>query len=63
MMLGAFQAITEAISYEALKKAVLDQVPKMTHELNTKALERGRELGKEALKEGSCRPEDLKVRG
>jgi 2-oxoglutarate ferredoxin oxidoreductase subunit gamma len=63
VMLGAFQAITNTISYEALKKAVLDQVPEMTHELNTKALERGRELGKEALKEGSCRPEKLMLRG
>ena len=62
VMLGAFQAITDATSYEALKKAVLDQVPDMTHELNTKALERGRELGKEALKEGSCRPEELTFR-
>lgn len=62
VMLGAFQAITDAISYESLKKAVLDQVPQMTHELNTKALERGRELGKEALKQGSCRPEEMTFR-
>lgn len=58
VMLGAFQAITDVVSYEALRRAVLEQVPQMTHELNTKALERGRELGREALKEGSCRPNE-----
>jgi 2-oxoglutarate ferredoxin oxidoreductase subunit gamma len=59
VMLGAFQAITNAVSMEALKKAVLDQVPGMTHELNTKALELGSELGRDALREGSCRPGEL----
>jgi len=63
VMLGAFQAITNTISYEALKTGILDQVPELTHELNTRALERGRELGEEALKEGSCRPEELRSGG
>lgn len=62
VMLGAVQTITDVISYEALKRAVLDLVPEMTHDLNTKALERGRELGREALKQGSCRPEELTFR-
>jgi len=41
VMLGALSAISEAVSYEALKKAVLDSVPKGTEELNMKALEEG----------------------
>jgi len=63
VMLGAFQAITKAVPMEALKRAVLDQVPEMTHELNTKALERGSELGMEALRNGSCKPGELPKRG
>ena len=56
VMLGAFQSITGSISFEALRRAVLDLVPNMTHELNEKALERGRILGEELLKEGKCSP-------
>jgi len=58
VMLGAFQTITGVVSREALRKAVLDLVPEMTHDLNTKALERGRELGEERLKSGGCSPLD-----
>lgn len=50
VMLGAFQVITNVISWDALFKSVMDLVPKVTHELNTKALERGRELGIAAVK-------------
>lgn len=41
IMLGALQAITQVVSREALKKAVLDSVPKGTEEMNIKALEIG----------------------
>lgn len=56
VMLGAFQKITGSVSSEALRMAVLDLVPAVTHELNEKALERGRELGEKALKNGGCSP-------
>lgn len=56
VMLGAFQAITQCISYEPMRMGLLDLVPEITHELNTKALERGRELGEELVKNGSCPP-------
>ncbi|MEM4262277.1 MAG: 2-oxoacid:acceptor oxidoreductase family protein [Thermoplasmata archaeon] len=56
VMLGAFQEITGAVSWDALQKAVLEMVPKPTHELNKKALERGRELAREIA--GKCKPGD-----
>ena len=56
VMLGAFQAITGLIGQDALRKAIFDLVPEPTHELNEKALERGRELGEELLKSGKCSP-------
>lgn len=63
VMLGAFQRLTESVSFDALKRAVMDLVPEMTHELNTKALERGRALGEELLKEGKCSPIEMKKGG
>jgi len=45
IMLGAVSAITGAVSREAIKKAVLDSVPKGTEELNTRALEMGFQAG------------------
>lgn len=56
VMLGAFQAITGCVSFDALKTAVMDLVPEMTHDLNAKALERGRELGREQMESGKCSP-------
>lgn len=50
VMLGAFQVLTRVISWDALVNAVMDLVPEVTHDLNTKALERGRELGIAAVK-------------
>ncbi|MCS7363913.1 MAG: 2-oxoacid:acceptor oxidoreductase family protein [archaeon GB-1867-035] len=41
VMLGAFSAITKMVTFDALKKAVLDSVPRGTEELNLKALESG----------------------
>jgi len=56
VMLGAFQEITGVVSWDALLKAVLEMVPKSTHELNKKALERGRELARQIA--GKCEPGD-----
>ena len=49
VMLGAFREISEVVSYEALEQALLDAVPKATHDLNKSALGLGVKLGREAL--------------
>ncbi len=49
IMLGAFREISDAVSYEALEKAMLEAVPKATHDLNRAALAQGRKLGREAM--------------
>lgn len=41
LMLGAFVAITKVVEKDALKKAVLESVPKWAMELNEKAFEMG----------------------
>ncbi|MGA2698903.1 MAG: 2-oxoacid:acceptor oxidoreductase family protein [Methanoregula sp.] len=41
VMLGALVSYTHVVSVEALKKAILDSVPKGTETLNTKAMELG----------------------
>jgi len=46
VMLGFVAAITDIVSPEAMKKAVLDSVPKGTEELNTRAFETGFEYGR-----------------
>lgn len=56
VMLGAVQEITRIVSWDALLRAVLEMVPKMTHDLNKSALERGRELARHIV--GECRPGD-----
>ena len=50
VMVGFLTAITKVVSTEAMKKAVLDSVPKGTEELNAKAFERGYSHGLEQLK-------------
>jgi 2-oxoglutarate ferredoxin oxidoreductase subunit beta len=45
VMLGALAALTKVISKEALRKAILDRVPKGTEELNQQAFQRGYEYG------------------
>jgi 2-oxoglutarate ferredoxin oxidoreductase subunit gamma len=50
VMLGFFTAIAQVISVEAMKKSVLESVPKGTEELNMKAFERGYADGLEQLK-------------
>jgi 2-oxoglutarate ferredoxin oxidoreductase subunit gamma len=53
VMVGFFTAVTNVISHDAMKKAVLDSIPKGTEELNLKAFERGYEYGMQIIKEKS----------
>ncbi|MBS7633301.1 2-oxoacid:ferredoxin oxidoreductase subunit gamma [Candidatus Bathyarchaeota archaeon] len=46
VMLGAFVALTNVLDKDALKEAILANVPKGTEELNIKAFEKGYEYGK-----------------
>ena len=46
-MLGALVAATHIVGEEALKKAILDSVPKGTEDLNMKAMQLGLQLGKQ----------------
>jgi len=48
VMLGALVAATQVVSEEALKKAILDSVPKGTEDLNLKAMQLGLTLGKQS---------------
>jgi len=48
VMLGAFREISNLVSIEALEKALLESVPKPTHELNRSALRLGGRLANEA---------------
>jgi len=50
VMLGFLTAVTRIVSIDAMKKSVLDSVPKGTEELNMKAFERGYAYGLEQLK-------------
>jgi len=50
VMLGAFASITRLMSAEALKKSLLDNVPKGTEKLNLAAFEKGYDYGKRLLK-------------
>ncbi len=53
VMLGFLAAVTDLASVEAIKKSVLDSVPKGTEELNTNAFNRGYECGKEKIGAGA----------
>lgn len=50
VMLGFFTAVTDVVSYEAMKNAILSSVPKGTEKLNESAYEKGYEHGKQAVK-------------
>ncbi len=50
VMLGALTALTNIVSPEAMKKAILRNVPKGTEELNTTAFEKGYEYGQWLLR-------------
>lgn len=46
VMLGFFTAVTDVISHDAMKNAILSSVPKGTEELNVNAFEKGYTYGK-----------------
>ncbi|MCU0577940.1 MAG: 2-oxoacid:acceptor oxidoreductase family protein [Desulfobacterota bacterium] len=45
VMLGFITAVTRVVSYEAMKQALFDSIPRGTEELNLKAFEKGYEYG------------------
>lgn len=49
VMLGAFREISDIVAYDALEKAMLESVPKATHDLNKSAMALGKRLGAAAL--------------
>jgi 2-oxoglutarate ferredoxin oxidoreductase subunit gamma len=49
IMLSAFREISDIVSFEALENAMLEALPKPTHDLNRSAMALGRKLGQEAL--------------
>jgi len=51
IMLGALTAVTNLVSGEAMKKAILSNIPKGTEKLNLEAYEKGYEYGKRLLTE------------
>jgi len=53
VMLGAFRELSRLVSPESLEKALLDSVPKPTHDLNKAALKLGARLAQEALENRS----------
>jgi 2-oxoglutarate ferredoxin oxidoreductase subunit gamma len=50
VMLGSLTALTDVLSKEAMRQAVLDSVPQGTEDLNERAFNRGYEVGMELLK-------------
>ncbi|MFH1169436.1 MAG: 2-oxoacid:acceptor oxidoreductase family protein [Chloroflexota bacterium] len=57
VMLGFITAVTRMVSADAMKKSVLDSVPKGTEELNMKAFESGFAYGLEKLEAGGEKKE------
>jgi 2-oxoglutarate ferredoxin oxidoreductase subunit gamma len=53
VMLGFLTAVTDVVSYEAMRKALPESVPEKAVELNMKAFERGYEYGKQILEKKS----------
>ncbi|MBE0432776.1 2-oxoacid:acceptor oxidoreductase family protein [candidate division WOR-3 bacterium] len=51
VMLGFFTAVTNVVSYEAMKKAIPGSVPDRALALNMKGFERGYAYGREQLKQ------------
>ena len=51
VMLGFVTAVSQVVTYEAMKSAILDTVPKGTEELNMKAYNTGYEYGRKQLEE------------
>jgi len=59
VVLGFISAVTDIVSFEAMKESVLASIPKGTEELNTTALEQGYAYGLEKL--GSTQKEKKSV--
>jgi 2-oxoglutarate ferredoxin oxidoreductase subunit gamma len=53
VMLGAFREISNIVSYASLEKALLDTLPKPTHDLNRSALSTGGKLATEVIESRS----------
>ncbi|HJX04873.1 MAG TPA: 2-oxoacid:acceptor oxidoreductase family protein [Thermoplasmata archaeon] len=53
VMLSALREISDLVSREALEKALLETVPKVTHDLNKAALELGAKLARDAVESRS----------
>jgi len=51
IMLGALTAITNIVNKEAMKNAILSNIPKGTEKLNTEAFEKGYAYGKKVSEE------------
>jgi 2-oxoglutarate ferredoxin oxidoreductase subunit gamma len=51
IMLGALTAITNIVNKEAMKNAILSNIPKGTEKLNAEAFEKGYEYGKKVVEE------------
>lgn len=54
VMLGALTAVTSIVTPEAMKKAILRNVPKGTEELNIAAFEKGYKYGEKLKGQGNC---------
>lgn len=50
VMIGAFVAITGLLGKDAIEKAIVENIPKGTEELNLNAFEKGYEYGKSLMK-------------
>jgi 2-oxoglutarate ferredoxin oxidoreductase subunit gamma len=50
-MLGALAAITHLVGGEAMKNAILSNIPKGTEKLNLEAYEKGYEYGRKLIAE------------
>ncbi len=53
VMLGALVTATGVVTREAIERAVLDQVPKGTEDLNLRALRQGYALGEGEIHEAA----------
>jgi len=51
VMLGALTSITNVVTAEAIKEAILSNIPKGTEKLNIEAFRKGYEYGKTLLQE------------
>jgi len=55
VMLGFFTSVTDVVSIKAMKKALLDSVPKGTEQLNLSALMKGYDFGQQLIDTGKIK--------